>query len=78
MTPPDGRWLVRFSTRSSWDGVHRAIQRRKFHATLPTKLDRAEEEWHKTQPPAIQPPIQLDDLHIRAPWFDDQETDPPD
>jgi hypothetical protein len=35
----DGRWLYRFSTRSNWDVVNRAIQARKFHATLPHKID---------------------------------------
>jgi len=62
--------------QSPWVAVERAIAKRKFHATLKHKLDIAEEEWHKSQPPATLPPIRLDDLHIRAPWHDSQ-TDPP-
>lgn len=50
--------------------MQREIQRRKFEATLPQKLDKAEEDWHATQPPMMPPPVQIDDLHIRAPWFD--------
>jgi hypothetical protein len=42
---------------------------------LPAKLDKAEQDWHESQPPAVPPPLQLDDLHIRAPWLDGQETD---
>ena len=50
--------------------MQRSIDKRKFHATLKAKLDNAEEEWHKAQPPIMPPPIQLDDLHIRAQWHD--------
>jgi hypothetical protein len=35
--------------------VNRYIQAKKFYATLPHKLDRAEEEWHKQQPPLEDP-----------------------
>jgi hypothetical protein len=70
--------MLRFSTRSAFDEMHREIQRRKFEATLPQKLDKAEEDWHATQPPMMPPPVQIDDLHIRAPWFDEQNTDPTD
>tara|TARA_B100001939_G_C16875190_1_gene588315 strand:- start:192 stop:317 length:126 start_codon:yes stop_codon:yes gene_type:complete len=35
---------------------------------LSGKLDNAEEDWHETQPPSVPPPLELDDLHIRAPW----------
>ena len=48
--PDDGQWLWRFNTRSNYDRVNRYIQSKKFYATLPHKLDQAEEEWHKTQP----------------------------
>jgi hypothetical protein len=58
--------------------VQRAIQRRKFEATLKPRLDAEIEAWHKTQPPTTLPPVRLDDLHIRAPWFDEQDTDPTD
>lgn len=73
--PHDGYMILQFSTRSIFEGVKREIQARKFHATLPQKLDDAEQDWHETQPPAMPPPIQIDDLHIRAPWLDEQETD---
>jgi hypothetical protein len=43
----------------------------KFNATLQPRMDRAIEDWHKTQPPAVPPPIiDSDELRIRAPWFD--------
>jgi hypothetical protein len=42
--------LFRFSTRSAYDEVNRAIQAKKFYATLPHKLDNAQEEWLKSQP----------------------------
>jgi hypothetical protein len=42
--------LWRFNTRSDYDRVNRYIQAKKFYATLPHKLDQAEEEWHTTQP----------------------------
>jgi len=42
--------LLRFSTRSHYDEVNRAIQARKFYATLPKKLDNAQEEWLDAQP----------------------------
>jgi hypothetical protein len=42
--------LFRFSTRSDYDKLQRAIQAKKFYATLPHKLDRAEEKWLKAQP----------------------------
>jgi len=35
---------------------------------LSGKLDNAEEEWHESQPSSIPPPLELGDLHIRAPW----------
>lgn len=65
--------MFRFSTRSPLDALNRAIQRRKFHATLPIKLDQAEEAWHKAQPPTMPPPEQIGDLHIRSPWSNDEQ-----
>lgn len=41
--------MFRFNTRSSTEQVRRYIQKRKFYATLPSKLDRAEEEWLNAQ-----------------------------
>ncbi len=48
--------------------MKRAIQRRKFYATLPGKLDRAQEDWHKTQPPDVVEAVRMGELHIRAAW----------
>ena len=48
--PADGKWLLRFSTRSAYDEVNRAIQAKKFYATLPHKLDNAQNDWLKAQP----------------------------
>ena len=70
--------MLRFSTRSAFDEMQREIQRRKFEATLKPRLDRAIEDWHKTQPPMAEPPIRLGHLHIRAPWADELDTDPTD
>ncbi len=42
--------MLRFSTRSHYDEVNRAIQARKFYATLPKKVDNAQEEWLDAQP----------------------------
>ena len=42
--------MFRFSTRSNYDKLQRMIQEKKFYATLPHKLDKAEEEWLKAQP----------------------------
>jgi len=58
--------------------LQRAINRRKFEATLKPGLDAEIESWHRSQPPTVQPPVRLDDLHIRAPWFDELDTDPTD
>jgi len=53
--------------------LQRAIDRRKFEATLKPRLDAEIESWHRSQPPAMPPPVRLDDLHIRAPWFDEAD-----
>jgi hypothetical protein len=55
--------------------LQRAIDRRKFDATLKPRLDAEIEDWHRSQPPAMPPPVRLDDLHIRAPWYDADPTD---
>jgi hypothetical protein len=55
--------------------LQRAINRRKFDATLKPRLDAEIEDWHRSQPPTVQPPVQIDDLHIRAPWYDTDPTD---
>lgn len=58
--------------------MQRAIQRRKFKATLKPRLDAEIERWHRSQPPMTPPPVRLDDLHIRAPWYEPDDTDPTD
>jgi len=73
LTPADGRWLFRFSTRSPLDGINREIQRRKFKATLKPRIDAEVERWHKAQPPTMPPPERVDDLHIRSPWSNDEQ-----
>jgi hypothetical protein len=50
-------WLLQFSTRSPGEELQRLITAKKFHATLPAKLDAAEDAWHATQPKASDPTI---------------------
>jgi hypothetical protein len=71
LIPPDSRWLLRFSTRSPGEELQRLIAAEKFHATLPAKLDKAEDDWHATQPTAPDPIIvEHPDggMSIHAPW----------
>jgi hypothetical protein len=84
LIPPDSRWLLRFSTRSPGEELQRLIAAEKFRATLPAKLDAAEDDWHATQPTAPDPIIvehPIDDtlqtgdsrllgggMSIHAPW----------
>tara|TARA_R110002012_G_scaffold7325_1_gene34546 strand:- start:247 stop:468 length:222 start_codon:yes stop_codon:yes gene_type:complete len=42
--------LLKFNTRSAYDDLNRAIQAKKFYATLPHKLDNAQEKWLDSQP----------------------------
>ena len=42
--------MFRFSNLNDWDEIDRAIQARKFYATLPHKLDDAETKWLDSQP----------------------------
>ena len=42
--------MLRFSTRSAYDEVNRAIQAKKFYATLSHKLNAAQDAWLETQP----------------------------
>ena len=60
LIPPDSRWLLRFSTRSPGEELQRLIAAEKFHATLPAKLDKAEADWHATQPSDTPPPVVLE------------------
>jgi len=71
---------MRFSTRSPGEELQRFIVAKKFHATLPAKLDAAEDAWHATQPKVPDPviieyPPQPGDsellgggMSIHAPW----------
>jgi hypothetical protein len=71
---------LRFSTRSPGQELHRLIAAEKFYATLPAKLDAAEDAWREAQPepPApiiVEHPIQPGDsellgggMSIHAPW----------
>jgi hypothetical protein len=84
LIPPDSRWLLRFSTRSPGEELQRLITAEKFRATLPAKLDAAEDAWHATQPKAPDPIIvehPIDDtlqtgdsrllgggMSVQAPW----------
>ena len=47
MIPEDGYFLFRFDTVSHAEKIKREIQKRKFYATLPRKLDVAVEEAAK-------------------------------
>jgi hypothetical protein len=72
--------MLRFSTRSPGEELQRLIAAEKFRATLPAKLDAAEDDWHATQPKAPDPviiehPIDPGDsrllggaMEIKAPW----------
>ena len=42
--------MYKFNSRSAYDQLDRLIQTRKFYATLPHKLDAAEEKWLASQP----------------------------
>jgi len=47
---------MRFGDKNWRDHLRKATQDHKFHATLKPRLDRAEADWHATQPPAVAPP----------------------
>ena len=42
--------LWTYNSMSVWEKIRRLINSQKFYATLPSKLDRAEEQWHASQP----------------------------
>lgn len=57
----DTIWLARFGRQRDWrDQLRKAAQDHKFNATLKPRLDRAVEDWHRSQPPNIPPPVVLD------------------
>lgn len=84
-------WLARFGDRTWRDHLRKAAQDYKFEKTLGPRLDRAEAEWHKTQPQAPIPVIvhempddelQTGDsrllggaMSIYAPWSNDAKRD---
>jgi len=52
--------LIRFG-KPGWERkLEFAIRQWWFEKTLPAKLDKAEADWHATQPPNIPPPIVVD------------------
>jgi len=70
----DTVWLARFGDRDWRHKLHKAAQDYKFNATLKPRLDRAIEDWHATQPPAIPPPIiSSEELRVTAPWATDEQ-----
>ena len=48
--PDDGYWIYKFNTLSPEERAKRYIQRKKFYATLPHKLDNAVEEFIAATP----------------------------
>ncbi len=49
--------LIGFGKAGWQRRLERAINDWWFHKTLPAKLDKAEADWHATQPPATPPPV---------------------
>ena len=47
--PSDGKWLFRFDTRSDYERWLRYVRQQKFHASLHTKLNQAEDDWLSSQ-----------------------------
>ena len=90
---PKKAWLIRFGDKDWRDHLRQWAQDYKFHATLPAKLDRAEADWHATQPADPKPVIvqhgideQLQPgnsrllggaISIHAPWSNGNQQDPP-
>lgn len=65
---------MRFGGKDWRHQLQRAAQDHKFNATLKPRLDRAIEEWHETQPPAVPSPIiSADELRITAPWATNEQ-----
>ena len=66
--------MLRFGDKDWRHHLRKWAQDYKFQATLGPRLDRAEADWHATQPPNIPPPIiSSDELRISAPWVTDDE-----
>jgi hypothetical protein len=65
---------LRFSDKDWRHQLNKVARDYKFHATLKPKLDNAIEDWHKTQPATVPPPIiSSDELRITAPWATDEQ-----
>jgi hypothetical protein len=80
-------WLARFGRKDWRDRLRKAAQDYKFEKTLGPRLDRAEADWHASQPQAPLPVVihhEVDDelqtgdsrllggaMSIHAPWTDD-------
>ena len=47
--PSDTKWLFRFDTRSNYERWLRYVRQQKFHASLHTKLNQAEDDWLSSQ-----------------------------
>ena len=58
--------------------LQKEINRKKFYTSLPKKLDLEQERWLKSQPPAPDESKRLDDLHIRAAWYEPKDPGKPD
>ena len=82
-------WLARFGQKDWRAYLRKAAQDYKFEKTLGPRLDRAEADWHASQPEAPLPVVihhEIDDelqtgdsrllggaMSIHAPWTDDAE-----
>jgi hypothetical protein len=64
---------LRFGDKDWRHQLNKVARDYKFHATLKPKLDNAIEDWHKTQPATVPPPIiSSEELRITAPWATDE------
>jgi hypothetical protein len=86
--------LIAFGKPGWQRRLEQAIRQWWFELTLPGKLDKAEADWHATQPTDPLPVIvhhEIDEqlqtgdsrllggaMTIRSPWSDAQQQDPPD
>ena len=46
--PADGKWIWRFNNRSAAERLLIEVNKQKFHATLPHKIDNAIENYKQT------------------------------
>lgn len=82
-------WLARFGQKGWRDHLRKAAQDYKFEKTLAPRLDRAEADWHASQPQPPEPVIvhhEIDEelqtgesrllggaMSIHATWSDESE-----